>query len=350
MTTPKPIRLVVAGAGVMGQAHIQRILMEPEAQLAGIVDAAPVVADQAKLLGVAWTPDLETMLRQVNPDGVVIALPNQLHFEACRAAIRAGVATLLEKPVCDTVEEALQLAIEAENLDVPVLVGHHRRHSPILKTARQIVDSGRLGKITAVNGVCWFLKPADYYSGSGFWRRESGGGVVMINLVHAIDDLRSLCGEVESVQATSSNRARGFAVEDTAGIILKFRSGAVGTLTVSDASAAPWSWELTSGENKAFPRTDQFCYLIAGMEGSLSIPQLDVWSHGQGGHWQTPIHFERSQHLGGDPLVYQMRHFCEVVRRKSKPLLDLRGGAKTLETTLAVKQAAATGQSVFLMP
>ena len=334
----------------MGQAHIQRILLEPEAELVGIVDTAPGVADQANLLGVAWTPDLETMLRQVNPDGVVIALPNRFHFAACRTAIGLGVATLLEKPVCDTFGEAIELAAEAENLDVPVLVGHHRRHSPILRRAKQIVDSGRLGRITAINGVCWFLKPQDYYSGSGSWRREASGGVVMINLVHAIDDLRNLCGDVESVQATSSNGARGFAVEDTAGILLKFRSGAIGTLTVSDATAAPWSWELTSGENKAFPQTDQFCYLIAGREGSLSVPQLEVWSHGHAGHWPTPIHSEKTQHLGGDPLVYQMRHFCEVVRRRSKPLLDLRGGAKSLETTLAVKQAAATGQTVYLLP
>jgi predicted dehydrogenase len=82
----------------------------------------------------------------------------------------------------------------------------------------------------------------------------------------------NLCGDIVSVQATESNAARGLAVEDTAAMILRFASGALGTLTISDAAAAPWSWELTSGENKAYPQTDQFCYMVAGTEGSVTVP------------------------------------------------------------------------------
>jgi predicted dehydrogenase len=172
-----------------------------------------------------------------------------------------------------------------------------------------------------------------------------------------IDDLRNLCGDVLSVRAAASNAARGFPVEDTAGVILTFRSGAIGTLSITDAAAAPWSWELTSGENRAYPCTDQFCYLIAGMERSLSIPRLEVWHHGNGGNWWSPIHVERSilpddtpnpPQLHSDPLANQIRHFCDVARGTAKPLLDLWGGARTLETTLAVKKAAATGDVVFL--
>ena len=116
--------------------------------------------------------------------------------------------------------------------------------------------------------------------------------MVLINL-HVVDDLRNICGDVIGVQAAESNTARGFPVEDTAAMILRFASGALGTLIISDAAASPWSWELTSGENKAYPHTHQFCYLVAGTKGSLTVPRLDVWSH-EGDGWWTPIQSARS--------------------------------------------------------
>jgi predicted dehydrogenase len=352
-----PVRIVVAGAGLIGQAHIQRVLEVPGAKLAGIVDVAPKVKEQADALGVPWTPDLETMLEKCRPDGVVVALPNQFHFTAGMTLVKHRVPMLMEKPICDSVEESVQFADAAEGAGVPVLVGHHRRHSPLIQRAKEIIDSGRLGRITAVHGFCWFLKPRDYFEGKGAWRAQPGGGVILINLIHVIDDLRNLCGDIASVQAATSNAARGFPVEETVGIVLRFRNGAIGTLAISDAAAAPWSWEMTAGENKAYPRTDEFCYVVAGMEGTLSVPRLELWHHGSDRSWWSPIRSERAVVPDqdpftlaslGDPLTNEMRHFCDVVRGTAKPLLDARGGARTLEATLAVKRAAETGQSVLL--
>jgi predicted dehydrogenase len=195
--------------------------------------------------------------------------------------------------------------------------------------------------------LCLFKKPQAYFEGPGVWRSQPGGGVVLINLIHVVEDLRNICGDVLSVQAATSNAARGFPVEDTAAMILRFASGALGTLTISDAAASPWSWEMTSGENKAYPFTDQFCYLIAGTKGSLAVPRLEVWSH-EGDGWSTPLRSERTIAPEHDPLTIQMRHFCAVVRGETSPLLDGRGGTRTLETTLAVKKAAETSEVVRL--
>jgi len=352
-----PARIVVAGAGLIGQAHIERILREPEARLTGIVDIGAKGAAQASALGVPYDTSIETMIENTRPDGIVIAVPNQAHLAAGMAAVRAGVPMLMEKPVCETVEQALALAEAAEQAGVPVLVGHHRRHSPIIRRAKEILASGRLGRIIAVNALCWLLKPPAYFQGQNSWRREPGGGPVMINLIHTIDDLRNLCGDIATVQAMTSNQARGFPVEDTAGVILGFRSGAIGTLALSDAAAGPWSWELTAGENRAYPRTAESCYYIAGAEGALSIPRLEIWHHGPDGHWWTPIHAERgsvpeqdanSLAWSHDPLANQMRHFCDVARGTAQPLLDARGGARTLQATLAIHEAARTGEVVRL--
>ena len=96
----------------------------------------------------------------------------------------------------------MRLVEAAEAAGVPILVGHHRRHSPLIQRARAIVASGRLGRITAVTGLCLYRKPDHgYFDGANAWRREPGGGVILINLVHVVDDLRNLCGEITEVQA-----------------------------------------------------------------------------------------------------------------------------------------------------
>lgn len=206
-----PVRIAVAGAGAIGQAHIKRILAEPQAELGAIIDPSPKARDQAASLGVPWFADLEIGLQSAKPDGVVIATPNHLHVPNGLTAVKAGVPMLLEKPVSDDVESAMKLVTAAEAAGVSILVGHHRRHSPLIQRAREIVESGRLGQITAVTGLCLLKKPNHgYFDGPGAWRSQPGGGVVLINLIHVVDDLRNICGDVVSVQAAESNVARGF--------------------------------------------------------------------------------------------------------------------------------------------
>jgi len=357
MRNDQSVHIAVAGAGLIGREHIKRVLAEPSAQLAAIVDPARSAREQADALQVPWYPDLQTMLATDKPDGVVVSLPNQFHFNAGMELIQHGVPMLMEKPVCDTVAQALQFADAAEQTKVAVLVGHHRRHSPLTQRAKSIIDAGRLGRITAVSGFCWFLKPTHYFEGETAWRGQPGAGVLLLNLIHVMDDLRNLCGDIESVQASSSNTARGFPVEDTVGVILRFRNGAIGTLAISDAAASPWNWEMTAGENRAFPRTDEACYFIAGMQGSLSVPRLEFWHHAPDLSWWSPLCSERTAvpeqdpvalQSRSDPLTNQMRHFCAVIRGIEQPLLDARGAAKTLAATLAVRQAAETGQIAAL--
>jgi predicted dehydrogenase len=169
-----------------------------------------------------------------------------------------------------------------------------------------------------------------------------------LNLIHVIDDLRNLCGDIAEVWAVESNAVRGFPVEDSAAILLRFASGALGTISISDAVAAPWSWELTAGENKAYPQTGEFCYLVGGTAGSITVPRLDRWHYPGEQSWWAPIECQRRIAPEADPLVLQLRQFCKVVRRQEQPLIDGREGMRSLEATLAVKEAAASGRPVRL--
>ena len=316
-------------------------------ELGAIVDPSAASGEYAASLGAPHFADLGECLRTTTLDGAIIATPNRLHVPQGLTAVAAGVPILVEKPISDDLGSATRLVKAAEEASVPLLIGHHRRHSPLIREAKRIVASGRLGRVIALSGFCLFRKPGAYFEAENAWRAEPGAGVMLINLVHVIDDLRNIGGDIVAVQAAASNATRGLAVEDTAVVLLHFAGGALGTLTISDAAAAPWSWEMTSGENPAFPKTSEFCYLVAGTSGSLTVPAMDVWSH-RGEGWLTPIGKERLTAPEGDPLTLQLRHFRAVIRGETAPVLDGRGGMRTLETTVAVQRAAASGQLVRL--
>jgi predicted dehydrogenase len=286
------------------------------------------------------------MLANDRPDGVIVATPNQLHVEHGLACIRAGIPVLIEKPIASDVRSGERLVREAEAADVPILVGHHRRHNPIIASAKARISSGAIGEVVAVHAICWLYKPDDYFRTD--WRTQAGAGPVFINLIHDIDLLRYLCGEVRAVQAFDSNRVRGHQVEDTAAIIMEFDSGALATVTVSDTIVAPWSWELTSGENPAYPSTGQSCYLIGGTHGSLEIPGCGVWSNPSQRSWWEPINCETSRLDDQDPLRLQISHFCRVISRTEKPLVSGREGLRTLQVIEAIKSAAESGASAHL--
>ena len=286
------------------------------------------------------------MLAVHRPDGLIVATPNGLHVENGLAAVAAGIPVLVEKPLADDVASGLSLVEAAERAGVALLVGHHRRHNPMIQTAKTMVDSGRLGEIVAVHGSFWLSKPDGYYDVA--WRREAGAGPVLINLIHDVDLLRYLCGEVVAVQSMSSNKQRGFAVEDTATVLLRFANGALGTVTVSDTIPAPWSWEMTTGENPAYPQSDQSCYVIGGSLGSLSIPRLEFWSHQGGRNWWKPLHSERTTLIAQDPLQLQISHFAQVIRGEVSALVSGREGLKTLQVIEAIKQASVSGKTVYL--
>lgn len=348
MSNGMPVRLAVVGAGPIGRRHLDAIAAEPACQAVAVIDPAPEGAQAAAAHGLPHYPDLEAMLDAVMPDGVIVATPNALHVPLALVCVERGIPTLVEKPIADTLEAALSLAEASEAAGVPLLVGHHRRHNPVVQKARDVVRSGALGSLVAVSAVWLARKPDDYFEVA--WRREAGGGPVLINLIHDIDNLRFIVGEIAAVQSMTSNARRGFAVEDTAALLLRFRDGPLATVMLSDGASSPWAWELTAGERTSydFPHTGQDCYLLAGTEASLGVPSLRLWRPDGPPHWQSPLRQECLAVQAADPIDAQIAHFAAVIRGRAEPLITARDAARTLEATLAVTQSAATGREVPL--
>jgi predicted dehydrogenase len=338
-------RIAVAGAGYIGQAHMGVARTSTTVTLSAIVDPSPAaqaVADQA---GVPLYKSLAELFEKDRPDGVVLATPNQLHVEHALQCMEAGVPMLLEKPIAPTVAEAQALVQEAQRKDAKVLIGHHRAHSPVMAKARQVVDSGQLGRLVALMGSATFLKPDHYYADAS-WRREPGGGPILLNMIHEVHSLRMLCGEIVAVQAFSSNAVRGFAVEDTVAINLRFANGVLGSFMLSDTAACPRSWEQTSQENKAYPTyEDEDCYVIAGTNGSLSVPtmRLKTYPRPEDRSWWKPFEVGTVGMVRDDPIKHQMEHFGSVARGEAAPLVSARDGLANLVVTEAIVEAAKSG-------
>lgn len=340
------LRLAVAGPGLIGRQHIALIQASAACELSGIVDRSPHARATADEFGVPIFSSLAELFAVKRPDGVIVATPNAIHVSNGLECLENGVPVLVEKPIADSVEDGRRLAEAARTAAAPLLIGHHRRHSPLLATARTVVQDGVLGPVVAVLGGALFYKPDDYFK-AGPWRSQSGGGPILINLIHGIDDLRSLCGEISSVRAVASNTTRGFAVEDTVAILLTFAAGGLGTFLLSDTAASAHSWEQTSGENPAYPRSDdEDCYLIAGTRGSLGVPTMRLKTYSGPGSWWTPFEQQTLEVQRADPLERQLDHFCAVIRGEAEPLVTGSDALQTLRVTLSIAEAAQTGQPV----
>lgn len=348
MTLHSKLSIVVIGAGVIGHRHIETVQRSSFFKLAGIAEPGEYGKRCARELGVPWRAVTADLLDAVEPDAAIIATPNETHREITLACIEHGIPVILEKPIAGCLDDATAIVAASERAGVPVLVGHHRRYNPIVRNARAALSEGLLGRLTNVSVLYTFYKPPEYFDIA--WRRGSGGGPILINLIHEIDLIRHLCGEIHSVQAITSNATRGYEVEDSAAVLLRVTDGALVTLSLSDTAVTPWSWDLASRESATYPPQPMAVqtHFFSGTEGSLALPTLEHWSYRTGRSWFSPITRETLACEHADPYVQQLGHFYRVIRYGEPPLIGAADGALTLRATMAVHQAARTAQTVII--
>ncbi len=347
----KRTRISVVGIGLGGQIHMKRLLTHPSCELDSVV--APDRAHNQQLadsLGVPIFHTIDECIDRRRPDGVIIASPNSLHFEHTSVCIARAIPVLLEKPITADIAQARELCNLVENTGAIVLLGHHRVHNPILGLATQMLRQGRIGEIVAVSGSAQFFKP-DHYFIEGPWRKAAGGGPIFINMIHEIDSLRRLIGEISEVQAICSNKIRRYEVEDTAVINFQFQSGALGSFVLSDVTASARSWEQTSKENPRYPwYADEDCYLVSGTIGSLSIPSLKLkyYADPASRSWWVPFASEQVDHVIADPIERQLDHFKEIIEGTTSPLVTAKDGYINLLIADAIKRSARSRTTIAI--
>ncbi len=344
---PPPVRIAVAGAGFMGRQHIALIHESPRAQLVAVAD--PSLPDPTEI-GCPVYPGVEAMLDAARPEAVVIANPNALHVDTALVCIDAGAAVLLEKPMASDFASSLRLVDTVSRRRARLLVGHQRRHHPAVARAREALGEEAIGQLVAVNGL-WAARKDDAYFDDVPWHRQRGAGVSLINLVHDLDLLRHLCGEVAEVQAMASTHARGLDVEDTISVGLRFESGVVGSFLASDSGVSPWGWDQATEETLAFPYIpDGVAYRLVGTRGALSVPNLALYTYeaAVSPDWHSPLSRTYLPFAPRNSFQAQLDHFIDVAAGAAEPLVSAEDASRTLALVEAATLAAATGTTVDL--
>ncbi len=345
----KRVRLAVIGAGLIGARHAELAQDHPDCDLVAIVDPAPNTANLASRLGCAWHSELATIV-DGSLDAAIVATPNALHLPVALACLERGLPCLVEKPVADTLDNAQTMVDAFEHAGLPLLVGHHRRYHPFVAATRDLLASGEIGSPVCAS-IIWAVRKPDSYFADGPWRLGADGGPLMLNLIHEIDLMRHVFGDIAEVTAMVSNHQRQSPVEDTAAVSFRFASGMLATAILSDAALTPWSFEGASGENPNIATTGIASWRVGCTRGAFDFPTMEVWRHaGEGaGDWSKPLQAARKAQQSVKPLHAQLTHFIRLVQGlDSEPLVSGREGLEALRAIRAIQHSAATGQTVKL--
>ena len=341
----EPIRLGIIGTGGIGSLHANLAATVADIDLVAVASLDDHAEAFAVGLGVELFREYRA-LADLNPDAVVIATPNQSHLEIGRFFAEHGADLLVEKPIADTRAAGAELCDVAEANDVALLVGHHRRHHSLVRATQEFVQS-QLGRLIATNTMVTMRKPDSYYDIE--WRRQLGAGPLLVNLIHEVDLLSTVCGEITHVQAASAKIGRNFEFDDSAAILLRYASGALGTLVISESSTSPWSWEASVSDGMGFHNAGQDHGKFVGTDASLSFPSLTTWRYDEtepDPGWQSPLHSARLNPERNNPYIAQLEHLVRVVRRTEEPLVTGRDGLRSLAVVDAVIESAANGTLV----
>ncbi|MCK4516513.1 MAG: Gfo/Idh/MocA family oxidoreductase, partial [Spirochaetaceae bacterium] len=222
---------------------------------------------------------------------------------------------------------------------------------PLMTAMKGILEREELGRIVGISMIWGMYKPAEYFV-EGPWRKEPGGGPILINIIHEIDNLRYMYGEIESVYAEVSNAARGFEVEDTIGLTLRLKDGAIANILLTDTAPSIWAYEATMGENDHFFPGNGNIYHFFGDQGSIAFPEMLKVSYADGSPrgWQHPLKTEHLDLKSANPYPAQIRHFCNVALGNETPRTTGRDALQSLKVTMGVIKSAKTHRRVSVGP
>ncbi len=224
----------IIGCGVNAPWHVAGIKAARGARLAAVCDIIPEKAQEfaAKHGAPRWYVDYHEMLENPEIDVVCICTPSGLHGEPTIAAAKAGKHVLCEKPLEVTREKMDAMIAACRGAGVKLGGIFQRRTYPTIQAVRRMIQDGKFGKMVLGGAYLKYYRSPEYYKSAG-WRGTwelDGGGALMNQGVHGIDEILWLMGPVKSVFARCDHLVRDIEVEDTAVILVEYESGAYGII------------------------------------------------------------------------------------------------------------------------
>jgi UDP-N-acetyl-2-amino-2-deoxyglucuronate dehydrogenase len=342
VTSQKTFRVALVGCGRISKNHFEAIEKIDGLELAAVCDTNP---ERAAAAGTQWKvpyfTSYEKMLKETKADVITIATPSGLHADQGVAAADAGKHVVMEKPMAISLTGADALVHACDKAGVHLFVVKQNRLNPPVQLLKRAVDRNRFGRIYIANCTVHWTRPQEYYDQApwrGTW--EFDGGAFMNQASHYVDLIQWLIGPVESVMAKTATLARRIETEDSGVAILKFRSGALGSIEVTML---------------AYPRNLEGSITILGEKGSAKIGgtavnKIEHWLFADSDDDDKLVEAAETN----PPNVYGLGHegyyrnVLAVLRGEAKAETDGRAGRKSLELILGIYESAKTGREVPL--
>lgn len=346
-------RFGIVGCGVIGRLHAQAITSLPDAELVAVADCIP---ERARKLAEAFhvTPyeDLQEMLEHEQLDVVMIGTPSGQHSEHACQVMRSGRHVIVEKPM-EIRHEAMEemLRVQQENGVKMAVISQHRFDAATLQVYK-LVKEQAFGRLVLGNAVIPWWRSQAYYD-SGAWRGTwefDGGGVLMNQSIHSIDLLQWLMGPVTSIFAYTDTLVHRMETEDVGVAVLRFASGAVGTIaaTTDAYPGAGTRIEIYGDKGSAVIEGDHLSYLHLARDD-----REEVGPYGAGSAKRANVPADTS--AAQDPAALaikshavQIADMIRAIREDGTPLVDGLAAKRPVEIILGIYESARTHQEIIL--
>lgn len=279
------VRYALIGYGKVAQLHAKALFEAEDSQLVAVCGRNE---EKAKVFAKQWNilpfKHIKEMITTESIDAVIITTPHPLHKEHTLEALEAGAHVLVEKPMALSVEDAKTMVETAKRLGKKLGVISQRRWYPACQRIHQAIEEGKLGipMVGQVTMLGW--RDQAYYTSDpwrGSWEQE-GGGVLINQAPHQLDLLHWFLGPIKEVYAQWDNINHPYIeVEDTAVATVRFASGAMASILVSNSQKPGIFAKVHIHGSSAFSagvQTDGGAMFIAGMSGVLEPPVNDLWT------------------------------------------------------------------------
>ena len=357
MTMVERLRFGILGCGVIGPHHARAIAGLDGAELVAVADVTLERAEKlAAEYGCPPFGSLREMLSGVDLDAVCICTPSGMHAEDAIAALEAGKDVVIEKPVDVTLSAVDRLLEVQRATGRRVAVVSQHRFDAASRAVHEAVSNGEFGRLTSGSAEVRWWRSQSYYD-SGGWRGTwalDGGGVLINQAIHSIDVLQWLMGPVVEVTAYTGLLAHErIEVEDTAVAILKFASGALGTIVATTAAYPGLTARIAvhGDRGSAVIDDDELRYFHVAGEGQEGAD----YGGGENQARKVMAEYDATESgsgAGSDPGSLSMAHrdqirdFVDAVREGREPCINVEEGRKPLAIISAIYESARSGGPV----
>jgi predicted dehydrogenase len=330
----------IIGCGNISTIHARAIESIPAARLMGFHSRSrPRAEKMAAQHGVSYELDLDRFLHRTDIQVVNICTPSGTHAELATKAAMAGKHVIVEKPIDVTLEKAHALISACAQAKVKLAVIFQSRFLATVQILKKAIERGRLGRLVLADAYIKWYRSREYYEAAG-WRGTlalDGGGALINQSIHTIDLLQYFAGPVASVFAFAERKLHSYIEgEDTAVAVLKFRSGALGTV------------EGTTSVFPGFSRRVE----VHGEKGSVILDgnNIATWKLVENGEEEKELSRLSTRDFSNgasDPMALdigahrsQIEDFIKAIRDDRPPMIDGSEGLKALKLVLAIYQSA----------